>query len=66
VGEAFTTTGIMTATKKADGRFAIEQSGIDVGGANTAEQAARSINPASRRRSTPEQRAKWAAERAGR
>jgi hypothetical protein len=61
-GETFTTTGILTATKREDGRFAIHQSGLHIGGANTAEEAARSINPQSRRRSTPEQRAKWAAE----
>lgn len=62
VGETLTV-GVMAATKRADGRFAITQSGIDVGGANTAETCAMSINRESRPRSTPEQRARWAAER---
>jgi hypothetical protein len=65
VGETLTI-GVMAATKREDGRFAITQSGISVGGANTAETCAMSINPESRPKSTPEQRARWAAERKGR
>lgn len=50
-GETFTTTGILTATKRDGAGFDIAQSGIPIGGAPSADLAAQSINPASRPRS---------------
>jgi hypothetical protein len=62
VGDSFTTTGIISATRREDGGFVLRQSGILIGEARNAESAARSINPDSRPRSTPRDRERWAKE----